>query len=441
MVVCKFGGTSMADARQIRKVVAIIEKDPARQLIVVSAPGKGSSAPWKVTDQLISIAQNILNQAPVQLEQTELFERFELMVHELGLGPQLLADLQRRFTTAIFFSQSDPEHYLARVKAFGEEASALILTAFLQRIGYAARFVDPGAAGLLLTGNAHRAQIMEGWQKRIAAALTPFDGYTIVPGFYGRNCEGDVLTFSRGGSDVSAALLAVALEAERYENWTDVSGVYAIDPRIIPDAPIYSSLNLREMLSMAEMGTNVLHQEALAPLLNSNVPLYLKNTNAPEDAGTLIANNVPRHNGITSICIKADILHVHFPAADADLAAWDRALASFALHSGARVRTAAGCDDYVDCENLFDSEKEALLELWREQNTAAEEAEWVAVLALVGAVDETILAQSSAHLAAAGIHVQNSQIRPDLAKLFIFLAADDAKNALMDLYALYFRQP
>ncbi|MCC5828487.1 MAG: aspartate kinase [Phycisphaeraceae bacterium] len=286
--VCKFGGTSLADAGQCRKVKAIIDTDPERRLVVPSAPGKRSAKDQKITDLLYLCHAH----AQQGLEFDEVFElirdRFRRIADELGLDIDLTADLDK-VQKEIAGGQS-VDYAASR----GEYLNGRIVAAIL---GF--DFVDASeviffdAKGRIDTARSYAA----------IKALTRRPRGCVIPGFYGLSVEGRIKTFSRGGSDVSGAVVAAGAGADVYENWTDVGGLLMADPRIVPNPRTIDKLTYRELRELAYMGATVLHDEAIFPVREAGIPVNIRNTNDPDHPGTLILpqSALPEVTGLIEI--------------------------------------------------------------------------------------------------------------------------------------------
>ena len=276
IVVSKFGGTSVATAAQLRKVKAIIDSNPARRVIVPSAPGKAHAKDTKVTDLLYLANQLAQKGQPIDQVWDGIAKRYLDMVAELGLTLDLRAELA---ATKARIQQGGPADYAA---SRGEAIHGRIVAALL-----GAEYID--AAEIIHFDRAGRldpksyAQI----KHRIPGAYSGDKRY-VIPGFYGSAPSGEVKTFSRGGSDVTGAIVARGAEAALYENWTDVSGVLMTDPRIIPEAKPIVEITYRELRELSYMGASVLHEEAVFPVRETGIPINIRNTNRPDDIGTMI---------------------------------------------------------------------------------------------------------------------------------------------------------
>ncbi|MBT8043303.1 MAG: aspartate kinase, partial [Pontiella sp.] len=178
-------------------------------------------------------------------------------------------------------------HFMDTMKASGEDNNAKIIAEAFCKHGHAARYVNPGEAGMLLSDEFGNAEVLpESFEK--LAALKDASEIIIFPGFFGSTKAGEVATFPRGGSDITGAILAAAVKADVYENFTDVDSVYAMDPRIVPDAPAIELMTYREMRELAYAGFGVFHDEAIIPAVHAEIPICIKNTNRPEAPGTMI---------------------------------------------------------------------------------------------------------------------------------------------------------
>jgi aspartate kinase len=285
--VAKFGGTSVATAAQLLKVKAIIDSDPRRRIIVVSAPGKAHSKDTKVTDLLYLAHELGAKGQAIDSVWTQIETRFLDIVRDLKLTVDLkpvLAEVRTRIQAG-----STPDYAASR----GEAIHGVICAALL-----GATYID--AAEVVLFDSHGRLDAARTYAAIKARCTAP--GRFVIPGFYGSTPAGEVKTFSRGGSDVSGSIVANAVDSALYENWTDVSGFLMTDPRIVSDPKGINEITYGELRELSYMGANVLHEEAVFPVREKNIPINIKNTNRPDDAGTLIVGNRdPGHQVVVGI--------------------------------------------------------------------------------------------------------------------------------------------
>ena len=288
MVVAKFGGSSLADAEQVKKVLSIVKNDSNKKCIVVSAPGKRHSGDIKVTDLLIGCANAYIKTGKADAELEAIIERFSSITEELELGngiiDEIRGDLKGRL--AIRGDMADDE-FMDLMKAAGEDNTAKLITAYFNKCGHKSVYIDPKGVGFFLSEDFGNAQVLDDTYDNLKK-LKDIPETIVFPGFFGYTKQGKVITFSRGGSDITGSILAAALDADLYENFTDVSSVYAVDPSVVPNPVPIIELTYREMRELSYAGFNVYHEDALIPVFGKGIPVHIKNTNAPEDKGTAI---------------------------------------------------------------------------------------------------------------------------------------------------------
>lgn len=287
MKVTKFGGSSLADAFQIKKVCDIVNSDPERRIVVVSAPGKRNKDDIKVTDLLIAVAKARLAGKPYEEEVSKVIARFKSIAEDLNII-DIMPDVENAIRTTADRAYTDDIKYLDSVKAMGEDCSARVVARYLNSIGKKAIYCNPQEKGLFLKHNEAGKAVILGETYDNLACLKDEKALCIFPGFYGYSKEGEIITFSRGGSDITGSILAAAVEASVYENWTDVDNVYAVNPNIVKDPfPIFE-IAYDEMRELAYAGFSVLHEEALYPVFVRGIPVHIRNTNNPSAKGTKI---------------------------------------------------------------------------------------------------------------------------------------------------------
>ncbi|HLR40400.1 MAG TPA: aspartate kinase [Virgibacillus sp.] len=286
MKVVKFGGSSVASATQIKKVGDIIKSDPERKLVVVSAPGKRDSNDFKITDMLIQMGESYLGNQSYKDYLATIMERFQQIVHELDIPSAVLEDIELSINNVLDSTVSD-EMKLDAIKALGEDSSAKIVSEYLNYLGLEASYVNPKEAGIIVSNDPGDARILpESFSKLYT--LRDRTGILVIPGFFGYTTDGNLATFSRGGSDITGSIVAAGVQAELYENFTDVDSVYTVNPTIVEQPKEITKLTYKEMRELSYAGFSVFHDEALIPAFNEKIPVAIKNTNNPQAPGTKI---------------------------------------------------------------------------------------------------------------------------------------------------------
>lgn len=275
-VVAKFGGSSLASAEQFKKVKGIVSSSDVRNIVVVSAAGKRNKADSKLTDLLFLLHAHLRYSVPYENVWNLIETRFLDIKKELDLKIDIKQELEELKST---LSKDTNEDFLV---SRGEYFTARLMSEYL---GY--QFVD---AKDLILFNYDGTLNQEKTKEAVNIAFKKY-GKMIVPGFYGAYPDGQIHLLSRGGSDVTGSILAQASGATKYENWTDVSGVLMADPRIIDNPKGITQITYSELRELSYMGASVLHQETVFPVQQANIPIYIKNTNKPEDEGTIIQEN------------------------------------------------------------------------------------------------------------------------------------------------------
>ena len=272
--VTKFGGSSMADAGQYKKIRDILLADPARRIVVVSAAGKRNKNDHKITDLLYLCHSHVKYGVDCDRIFQMIASRYIGIRNELGLALAIEPELEE-LKKGVDAKQVSREELVSR----GEYFSAKLMAAYL---GF--QFIDAADwVKFNFDGTVDQEQSYEELRSRV----TPGVG-AVIPGFYGAMPDGTIHTFSRGGSDITGSLAAAALDADVYENWTDVSGILMADPRIVSDPQAIPEVTYDELRELSYSGAQVLHEDAIFPVREKNIPLNIRNTNAPADAGTMI---------------------------------------------------------------------------------------------------------------------------------------------------------
>jgi aspartate kinase len=287
MKVAKFGGTSLASADQIKKVCNIVTSDPDRRIIVVSAPGKRFKEDIKVTDMLIACAKAKLEKGTAEKELKDLTIRFSDIASELGVSTDVVDMIADDIKNRLNGDTSNKDKFMDSLKAAGEDNCAKLVAAYLKSTGVEASYVNPKDAGLVLSNEFGNAQVLPQSYENLSSLKDAKD-ITIFPGFFGYSVDGDVVTLPRGGSDITGSILAAAVDADLYENFTDVDNVYSVNPNLIPNPKAITELTYREMRELSYAGFSVFHEEALVPVYLKGIPVRIKNTNNPSAPGTTI---------------------------------------------------------------------------------------------------------------------------------------------------------
>ena len=285
-IVTKFGGSSLASDEQFKKVRSILELEPTRRFLVPSAPGKRFKEDEKVTD-LLYLCHTLKNDGkPFADEFAKIRERYLSIARGLKLKVDIESALQQ---VEDGIAGGKNRSWCA---SRGEYLCGLLMADYL---GW--RFLD-AADGIVFDDDGRLDDAAT--QEKLSAALA--DGQsTVVPGFYGAKRNGEVVTFSRGGSDITGALVARAVNADVYENWTDVSGFLMADPRIIDGPAEISSITYKELRELSHMGASVLHEDAMFPVHKAGIPTNIRNTNKPYHPGTMISKNAPHEVTVPTI--------------------------------------------------------------------------------------------------------------------------------------------
>ena len=306
-VVTKFGGTSMADADKFRQVASIIKASPDRRYVVVSAPGKRFKGDFKITDMFYLCYEKAEAGENIDVLFNEIVDRYNTIISELGLP----VDLDREFTRIRngMYNMTGRDYAASR----GEYLNAKILAAYL---GY--DFIDAREVIFFNNDGTFNAE----YTNDVLSARLRRHERAVFPGFYGAMPNGTIKTFSRGGSDITGSIVARAAAAELYENWTDVSGFLMADPRIVENPKVINTITYRELRELSDMGATVLHEDAIFPVQIAGIPINIKNTDRPQDRGTMIVAETPDYDtvniitgiagrkGFTAINISKDLMNV-----------------------------------------------------------------------------------------------------------------------------------
>jgi len=274
--VCKFGGTSMANAETLKKVKEIVFADDSRRFVVVSAPGKRNKDDVKVTDALYRCYDELVSKGNCKESFAVIRKRFTDIATELGLTLDINSVLDKT-------EKEIEERKSAEFTASRGEYLAAIVTA--EYLGF--EFAD--AADMVRFDS--EGKLNEDYTDDKVKTRLKNVRNAVIPGFYGKNSDGEIKTFSRGGSDITGSVIARGVKADLYENWTDVSGFLVCDPRIVPECKPIRQVTYKELRELSYMGASVLHAEAIFPVMRGKIPINIRNTFKPQEEGTMIVPN------------------------------------------------------------------------------------------------------------------------------------------------------
>ncbi len=304
--VVKFGGSSLADAEHFKQVASIIKADPKRRYVVPSAPGKRFKEDTKVTDMLYECYERARNHESIDELYQKVVDRYNAIIEGLGLDFDISGEFE--------YVKSALQHRAGRdfAASRGEYLNSLILAKYLKYDFVDAEnvicFRENGTLDEEKTNEMMREELLQ-------------HKHAVIPGFYGVMPNGTIKTFSRGGSDITGSIVARAVDADLYENWTDVSGFLMADPRIVDEPCAIKTISYRELRELSYMGATVLHEDAIFPVRHAKIPINIRNTNRPEDAGTMIVaeNNdfdpekiitgIAGKKGFSAITIEKDMMN------------------------------------------------------------------------------------------------------------------------------------
>ena len=296
--VVKFGGSSLANAKQFKKVADIIKADKSRRYVVPSAPGKRNDKDEKVTDMLYACYDAVAEGRSYKKILDKIKERYNEIIDGLDLNLNLDHEFDK--IEENFLAKAGRDYAASR----GEYLNGIVMANYL---GY--EFIDAAEVIFFDDNGNFEADITD---KELSERLEHVER-AVIPGFYGSRHDGTVKTFSRGGSDVTGSIVAKAIHADLYENWTDVSGFLIADPRIIDNPKPIKTITYRELRELSYMGAGVLHEDAVFPVRKAGIPINIRNTNAPEDEGTWIVESTCHQSKytITGIAGKKGFVSVN----------------------------------------------------------------------------------------------------------------------------------
>ena len=431
--VVKFGGSSLASAEQFKKVGDIIRKDPSRRYVVPSAPGKRFSDDTKVTDMLYSCYAAAVKEKKFTELLDKIKERYQEIIDGLGLDFSLDEDFD---IIRVNFSKKIGRDYAA---SRGEYLNGKVMAAYLGfefvDAAEVIRFNDDGTFNDALTN------------ELLSARLADMEN-AVIPGFYGAKEDGTVVTFSRGGSDVSGSLVALAVYADLYENWTDVSGFLIADPRIVKKPKSIETITYKELRELSYMGASVLHEDAIFPVRKAGIPINIKNTNAPQDKGTLIVEGTCRQSKytITGIAGTDGFVAITIEKAmmNSEIGFCRKVLQVFEENNVSIEHMPSGIDTmtiFVHKDVFEEKEQKILAEIHKAVNPDHIELESdLALIAIVGrGMKSTRGTAGRIFSALAHAHINVKMIDQGSSELNIIVGVrhDDFKNAIRALYEIF----
>ena len=438
MKVVKFGGSSMADAGQYRKVRDILLADPERRVVIVSAAGKRNKQDHKITDLLYLCYAHTQYGVDCSGVFEMIVSRYREIQQELGLTldlePEFAALKQRLDAKTV--SQDE-------LASRGEYFSAKLMADFL---GF--QFVDAADwVRFRFDGTVDQETSYEALRRLVRGAGV------VIPGFYGLMPDGKIRTFSRGGSDITGALAAAALDAEVYENWTDVSGILMADPRIVENPQTIPEVTYDELRELSYSGAQVLHEGTIFPVREKNIPLNIRNTNAPEDPGTMIQEKFQQdsdpHRFITGITGKKDftVISVNKRGMGSQVGVLRRILTVLERHEISVDYVPNGIDNVsvvMSTESVASSLYAILGEIQKEvEPDQLDVHDQIAVVAAVGrkmAFRPGISGQIFAALGQAGINIRMINQGPDELNIIFGVDNRDFANAIRVLYNSFVKE-
>ena len=435
--VLKFGGSSLADAHQFAKVKSIVDADPARRVIIVSAPGKRFKDDHKITDLLYLCAAHIKYGVSCEDIFQMIRDRYAEIIHECSLKLDLTKDFDELWSKMQSGISTD------ELASRGEYFSAKLMAEFL---GF--EFLD---AALWVKFNFDGTVDQEATYEALSRAA---DGRKVViPGFYGVMPDGHVKTFSRGGSDITGALAAAALDADVYENWTDVSGILMADPRIV-DAPApIKRVTYSELRELSYIGAQVLHEGTIFPVREKNIPLNIRNTNAPDHPGTMILESiddeVDEGSFITGIAGKKgfSVITIAKTGMSSEPGTFLKILEILAKHDVNVEYTPSGIDIVslvVSADKVSKRLYEILGELQKEvQPNKITVTEHIAIVAAVGrkmAYRPGVSGKIFAKLGENGVNIRMITQGPEELNIIVGVEEKDFEQAIRVLYNSFVRE-
>lgn len=431
--IVKFGGSSLASSEQFKKVGTIIRSDQSRRYVVPSAPGKRFANDTKITDMLYRCYEQAVNGKDFETALSAIAKRYQEIIDGLSLKLSLKKEFDAIRDN---FKKKAGRDYAA---SRGEYLNGIVLAAYLDfsfvDSADVIRFHEDGTFDSVLTN-----QLLK---DRLSAVE-----YAVVPGFYGATKDGKIVTFSRGGSDVTGSLVALAIEADLYENWTDVSGFLIADPRIVSNPKCIETITYKELRELSYMGASVLHEDAIFPVRKAGIPINIKNTNAPEDPGTLIVEGTckkPKYT-ITGIAGTDGFVSINIEKAmmNSEIGFCRKVLQVFEDYNISIEHTPSGIDTmtiFVHKDEFEEHEQQVISGIHKAVNPDHIELEPdLALIAIVGrGMRATRGTAGRIFSALAHAHINVKMIDQGSSELNIIVGVrhDDFENAIKALYDIF----
>ena len=431
--VVKFGGSSLASAEQFQKVANIIHSDDNRRYVVPSAPGKRFSDDTKVTDMLYACYHLAEADKDFKKELSAIAERYQEIIDGLSLTLSLKDEFK---TIEKNFKEKAGENYAA---SRGEYLNGIIMAAYL---GY--EFVDAAEVIRFKDNGDFDAEVTNEILGQRLAGIER----AVIPGFYGSYADGKVKTFSRGGSDVTGSIVARAVKADVYENWTDVSGFLVADPRIIENPEAIETITYRELRELSYMGASVLHEDAIFPVRREGIPINIRNTNKPEDEGTWIVESTCQKSKyvITGVAGKKGFCSVNIEKAmmNSEIGFGRKVLQAFEDYGISFEHVPSGIDTmtvFVHQDEFIDKEQKVVSAIHRLADPDAIDIEAdLALIAVVGRGMKSTRGTAGrifSALAHANVNVKMIDQGSSELNMIIGVANNDVETGIKAIYDIF----
>ncbi len=431
--VVKFGGSSLADAKQFKKVGKIIKADKSRKYVIPSAPGKRYSDDIKVTDMLYQCYGLAMQEKKFDSLLTDIQARYNEII--AGLNLELSLEEEFKVIKGQFLAKAGRDYAASR----GEYLNGIIMAKYL---GF--EFID---AAEVIFFDENGLFDSEKTNEIVYEKLKDVS-YAVIPGFYGAKPCGTIQTFSRGGSDVTGSIISRGMNVDLYENWTDVSGFLVSDPRVIEDPEVIETITYKELRELSYMGATVLHEDAIFPVRREGIPINIRNTNAPEDKGTLIVENTcrqPKYT-ITGIAGKTGFASIQIEKAmmNSEVGFCRKVLQEFENHNISFEHMPSGIDTmtiFVHQDEFQEHEQEVLSGIHRVVNPDTIELESdLALVAVVGRGMRSTRGTAGrifSALAHANINIRMIDQGSSELNIIIGVRSQDFKPAIKAIYDIF----